>query len=156
MSSSFIWARLLASLPFANANRLSPEYITPPRPAVSVSMRSLPGNFPASSHCCWSVPPFCVVIVVVCENVSVLYQTAAYLSCIARTTSVPVVGSVRRPCDTVEGAVPVVGGVCLQPTAAAHRTTPTATSRGDRKSTRLNSSHLVISYAVFCLKKKTT
>src|SRR3989454_7958786 len=31
-----------------------------------------------------------------------------------------------------------------------------ATSAGatDRKSTRLNSSHLVISYAVFCLKKK--
>src|SRR5688500_19482418 len=26
----------------------------------------------------------------------------------------------------------------------------------DRKSTRLNSSHLVISYAVFCLKKKNT
>src|SRR5438034_8558603 len=26
----------------------------------------------------------------------------------------------------------------------------------DRKSTRLNSSHTVISYAVFCLKKKTT
>src|SRR2546426_7373449 len=32
----------------------------------------------------------------------------------------------------------------------------TAPERGrpDRKSTRLNSSHLVISYAVFCLKKK--
>src|SRR2546426_6846856 len=27
-------------------------------------------------------------------------------------------------------------------------------TRRDRKSTRLNSSHLVISYAVFCLKKK--
>src|SRR5256885_8355568 len=27
-------------------------------------------------------------------------------------------------------------------------------NNGDRKSTRLNSSHLVISYAVFCLKKK--
>src|SRR3989442_3027895 len=27
-------------------------------------------------------------------------------------------------------------------------------SRGDRKSTRLNSSHVRISYAVFCLKKK--
>src|SRR2546426_6350277 len=27
-------------------------------------------------------------------------------------------------------------------------------AKGDRKSTRLNSSHLVISYAVFCLKKK--
>src|SRR3712207_8724737 len=29
-----------------------------------------------------------------------------------------------------------------------------AASRGDRKSTRLNSSHANISYAVFCLKKK--
>src|SRR2546427_13255743 len=29
-----------------------------------------------------------------------------------------------------------------------------AGSRGDRKSTRLNSSHSQISYAVFCLKKK--
>src|SRR2546426_2169593 len=29
-----------------------------------------------------------------------------------------------------------------------------AAMRADRKSTRLNSSHLVISYAVFCLKKK--
>src|SRR5690606_40075279 len=28
--------------------------------------------------------------------------------------------------------------------------------RGDRKSTRLNSSHVKISYAVFCLKKKNT
>src|SRR5690606_40759234 len=28
--------------------------------------------------------------------------------------------------------------------------------REDRKSTRLNSSHVKISYAVFCLKKKTT
>src|SRR5205807_8750239 len=31
-----------------------------------------------------------------------------------------------------------------------------ASFSGDRKSTRLNSSHLVISYAVFCLKKKKT
>src|SRR5256885_4032874 len=30
----------------------------------------------------------------------------------------------------------------------------TNTGQVDRKSTRLNSSHLVISYAVFCLKKK--
>src|SRR5690242_21027487 len=29
------------------------------------------------------------------------------------------------------------------------------TTRRDRKSTRLNSSHMSISYAVFCLKKKT-
>src|SRR2546426_9232255 len=51
--------------------------------------------------------------------------------------------------------------------AAAHRGRARAGHRGhdrdggdpgddprDRKSTRLNSSHLVISYAVFCLKKK--
>src|SRR5471030_1227037 len=31
---------------------------------------------------------------------------------------------------------------------------PRPTMQGDRKSTRLNSSHLGISYAVFCLKKK--
>src|SRR2546430_11113015 len=37
------------------------------------------------------------------------------------------------------------GGVCR--TAEAH-------PAGDRKSTRLNSSHSQISYAVFCLKKK--
>src|SRR2546426_6910877 len=36
-----------------------------------------------------------------------------------------------------------------------NRRTPTRRPAGqDRKSTRLNSSHLVISYAVFCLKKK--
>src|SRR5256885_3468859 len=32
--------------------------------------------------------------------------------------------------------------------------TPDGLDMPDRKSTRLNSSHLVISYAVFCLKKK--
>src|SRR2546430_5364823 len=34
------------------------------------------------------------------------------------------------------------------------RVSITASLRGDRKSTRLNSSHSQISYAVFCLKKK--
>src|SRR5205807_10454609 len=34
------------------------------------------------------------------------------------------------------------------------RTARGSHARQDRKSTRLNSSHLVISYAVFCLKKK--
>src|SRR5690625_6505854 len=32
---------------------------------------------------------------------------------------------------------------------------PSAAGPRDRKSTRLNSSHVAISYAVFCLKKKT-
>src|SRR2546426_8649316 len=42
-------------------------------------------------------------------------------------------------------------------TQAPHyvRAPPRGFQRADRKSTRLNSSHLVISYAVFCLKKKT-
>src|SRR5256885_3420184 len=39
-------------------------------------------------------------------------------------------------------------------TTAARCWAPAATTTSDRKSTRLNSSHLVISYAVFCLKKK--
>src|SRR2546426_1870962 len=39
----------------------------------------------------------------------------------------------------------------LDGAAAARNPVP---GRTDRKSTRLNSSHLVISYAVFCLKKK--
>src|SRR5256885_4934029 len=38
-------------------------------------------------------------------------------------------------------------------TAISASVTPGSPTR-DRKSTRLNSSHLVISYAVFCLKKK--
>src|SRR5690606_40452096 len=33
---------------------------------------------------------------------------------------------------------------------------PPPNHQADRKSTRLNSSHVKISYAVFCLKKKTT
>src|SRR5256885_12986520 len=37
-----------------------------------------------------------------------------------------------------------------------HRVAHTRPVPRDRKSTRLNSSHLVISYAVFCLKKKKT
>src|SRR5256885_11530333 len=40
----------------------------------------------------------------------------------------------------------VFGSIRLHWSGHAHKT--------DRKSTRLNSSHLVISYAVFCLKKK--
>src|SRR3712207_7281659 len=41
---------------------------------------------------------------------------------------------------------------CPPPTPRG--TWPRRARRGDRKSTRLNSSHANISYAVFCLKKK--
>src|SRR5256885_7287557 len=51
-----------------------------------------------------------------------------------------------------EGARPVVqlGGDA----AGQRQAVEGAGAPADRKSTRLNSSHLVISYAVFCLKKK--
>src|SRR2546426_7174314 len=47
-------------------------------------------------------------------------------------------------------------GADLRPGEALgrHRLHRIAPQLRDRKSTRLNSSHLVISYAVFCLKKK--
>src|SRR5256885_10536396 len=42
-----------------------------------------------------------------------------------------------------------------QRVVVVERSTTSPDAHEDRKSTRLNSSHLVISYAVFCLKKKT-
>src|SRR5439155_7994951 len=49
-------------------------------------------------------------------------------------------------------AVPVVARLH----AAVRDQQPERPGREDRKSTRLNSSHVAISYAVFCLKKKNT
>src|SRR5205807_7510943 len=46
--------------------------------------------------------------------------------------------------------------VALQRIGHTHHLACIRRVRKDRKSTRLNSSHLVISYAVFCLKKKKT
>src|SRR5688572_33194823 len=54
------------------------------------------------------------------------------------------------------------GNQCRDPpcekrrTRAARRTEKVPAREADRKSTRLNSSHSQISYAVFCLKKKKT
>src|SRR5260221_1164483 len=53
---------------------------------------------------------------------------------------------------------PVVHARSVEPAGILHRQSPeractTGRLRSDRKSTRLNSSHTVISYAVFCLKK---
>src|SRR2546430_8836302 len=47
------------------------------------------------------------------------------------------------------------GTLCLtRPPAVVHLSRYAMRGRRDRKSTRLNSSHSQISYAVFCLKKK--
>src|SRR5690554_7167539 len=45
--------------------------------------------------------------------------------------------------------------IFLEPGAKVQPGTVLNASSGDRKSTRLNSSHVRIPYAVFCLKKKT-
>src|SRR5437867_4627812 len=64
----------------------------------------------------------------------------------------------RLPTDPL--VVPVVertgqyGGVWRRAFLGPVRSTTGTTSGSDRKSTRLNSSHRTISYAVFCLKKK--
>src|SRR5258705_2930901 len=59
--------------------------------------------------------------------------------------------------DMTYRAIPpgVADEILLVDDASHDGTVETATPGGDRKSTRLNSSHLGISYAVFCLKKKT-
>src|SRR3712207_8323966 len=58
----------------------------------------------------------------------------------------------ERPGDGRTPAAPAAGRAREH---GAHNA-PHAPGRGDRKSTRLNSSHANISYAVFCLKKKKT
>src|SRR2546426_5616536 len=60
---------------------------------------------------------------------------------------------------SLHDALPILsrggGRFSASPVLSRKPTSPTTRSRSrDRKSTRLNSSHLVISYAVFCLKKK--
>src|SRR5256885_15618946 len=63
---------------------------------------------------------------------------------------------------SLHDALPIWSCVCqsraLDNHQNCHNSSMTARApflpRQDRKSTRLNSSHLVISYAVFCLKKK--
>src|SRR5256885_12271495 len=66
---------------------------------------------------------------------------------------------VLRACDRSQNqAPPGKSPSQLQPKRMTSRVLPVPpiprTDTRDRKSTRLNSSHLVISYAVFCLKKK--
>src|SRR5690606_39381478 len=55
-------------------------------------------------------------------------------------------GTIGRAKDDLEGTVPVLNDL-LQDIGGISYVS-------DRKSTRLNSSHVKISYAVFCLKKK--
>src|SRR2546429_3882480 len=56
--------------------------------------------------------------------------------------------------DSVNGCAPGLPVHAVGVFNAADQANVTAGGNGDRKSTRLNSSHGYISYAVFCLKKK--
>src|SRR5439155_25857316 len=51
-------------------------------------------------------------------------------------------------------ALPLLSLSLILPVTTAAQVNDIATQAEDRKSTRLNSSHVAISYAVFCLKKK--
>src|SRR5258708_18974992 len=62
-----------------------------------------------------------------------------------RSTLFPYTTLFRSPCSA-----PDLTGRPANPCCSAWHARP----RPDRKSTRLNSSHQIISYAVFCLKKK--
>src|SRR5690606_41306310 len=52
--------------------------------------------------------------------------------------------------------VPILAAFCAGLTEESNDAQFIAAIEADRKSTRLNSSHVKISYAVFCLKKKNT
>src|SRR3712207_6943125 len=71
--------------------------------------------------------------------------------------ALPILEEDALPCEVIPltGDVPDPALVRARH-AALPFTARAAGSRKDRKSTRLNSSHANISYAVFCLKKKKT
>src|SRR5205814_10195749 len=71
-----------------------------------------------------------------------------------RSTLFPYTTLFRSPGAPEDRHLPLRRGHVAQVHAADQLHLQQPRDRGDRKSTRLNSSHLGISYAVFCLKKK--
>jgi len=61
---------------------------------------------------------------------------------------------IGQPCICASWSVFCHAAACRAASVGLPFAACTLTSRPDRKSTRLNSSHITISYAVFCLKKK--
>src|SRR3989449_8272928 len=73
-----------------------------------------------------------------------------------RSTLFPYTTLFRSASTALAASPPTADWTPASIPAATPRATATSPSRAtDRKSTRLNSSHGYISYAVFCLKKKT-
>src|SRR2546422_7446161 len=71
-----------------------------------------------------------------------------------RSTLFPYTTLFRSQAVQLFAARPLWSGVRLEVGVGRLQGTPGTTFTLDRKSTRLNSSHGYISYAVFCLKKK--
>src|SRR5438445_6125439 len=79
----------------------------------------------------------------------VLLCLACCTSALAQSTGGRILGRVADPTGAVLAGVNIA---LVNEATGVSRTTQT--NSRDRKSTRLNSSHANISYAVFCLKKK--
>src|SRR5256885_12808823 len=77
-------------------------------------------------------------------------QTGALAAAAAAAGSAPIVGLARAATAHPRLVPPDLHGRWIEPGQQGFA----MAAWPDRKSTRLNSSHLVISYAVFCLKKK--
>src|SRR5438874_10026487 len=79
--------------------------------------------------------------------------TTLFRSLVRGGESLSVTGTSAGAAVDATGAGDAFDGVFLAARALGRSTEDTLVER-DRKSTRLNSSHVEISYAVFCLKKK--
>src|SRR5207249_10880864 len=92
----------------------------------------------------------------VCGSAYLLGACLSYVSCFYFSLVVPPPGSTLFPYTTLFRSCLSPPGVTSGRIAGRLRRRSTAhvPVRRDRKSTRLNSSHVSISYAVFCLKKK--
>src|ERR1035437_8464447 len=77
--------------------------------------------------------------------------TAVFRPCASRKRKALKSSPARRACRSRIGTPYRSRYDRMEPPSVCKRAPP-----GDRKSTRLNSSHANISYAVFCLKKKKT
>src|SRR5438132_10067498 len=102
----------------------------------------MPAHFPIPPACQGYVPT---------RRASVRVTRPVSYSCLIRTTT-----TIIYPLS-LHDALPISSLLDRRPHGGrrtAARQAGERRARPDRKSTRLNSSHTVISYAVFCLKKK--
>src|SRR2546427_4535315 len=82
-------------------------------------------------------------------------RTARVCGQMAATTMASTLGTtIGPPADSAYAVEPVGVATTIPSAEYCPTSSPSTDTRRDRKSTRLNSSHSQISYAVFCLKKK--